>query len=373
MPCPESREDLQRFLGMLTYLGKFIPNLSHVASLLRALLEKNVEWQWQTEQQKSFTLLKELITKAPVLKYFNPKRPIKLSVDTSSKGLRAVLLQDNHPIAYASKALTTCQQNYAQIEKEMLAIVFGCNKFHDYVYGMSVIEVETDHKPLEAILRKPLYQAPARLQKMIMSIQKYPINLVYHPGKQLVIADTLSRAYTTEPTDSCTSFDFEVNVLTTIPISDDKLHLLQTETRSDPVLQHLMMQLCTDGWSDDRSKVLAQCLPFWTFRDQISSNDGVLFKGEKIIIPKAMQTAMLKLIHSSHLGIENAKDKLEISYTGQECHHKLKTSSHLALFAPHTKDATRKNLYFRTVYQTAHGQKSVLIFSSYKRSNFLFW
>ena len=313
-----------------------------------------------------------MITKAPVLKYFNPKRPIKLSVDASSKGLGAVLLQDNHPIAYASKAFTTCQQNYAQIEKELLAIVFGCNKFHDYVYGMPIIEVETDHKPLEAILKKPFYQAPARLQKMIMSIQKYPINLVYRPGKQLVIADTLSRAYTTEPTNSCTSFEFEVNVLTTIPISDDKLHLLQTETWSDPVLQHLM-QLCTDGWPDDRSKVPTQCLPFWTFRDQISFNDGVLFKGEKIIIPKAMQPAMLKLIHSSHLGIENAKDELEMSCTGQECHHKLKTSSHLALFVPHTKDATLKNLYFRTVYQTAHGQKSVLIFSSYKRNNFLFW
>ena len=63
MPCPETREELQRFLGMLTYLGKFIPNLSHVASPLRALLEKDVEWQWNAEKQKSFTLLKELITK----------------------------------------------------------------------------------------------------------------------------------------------------------------------------------------------------------------------------------------------------------------------------------------------------------------------
>ena len=123
--------------------------------------------------EESFISLKELITKAPVLKYFNPKRPVKLSVDASSKGLGAVLLQDNHPIAYASKALTSCQQNYAQIEKELLAIVFGCNKFHDYIYGMSTIKVETDHKPLESIFKKPLYQAPARLQKMIMTIQKY--------------------------------------------------------------------------------------------------------------------------------------------------------------------------------------------------------
>ena len=146
---------------------------------------------------------------------------------------------------------------------------------------------------------------------MIMSTQKYPIDLVYHPGKQLVIADSLSRAYMPESTNSCTSFEFEVNILTTVPISDDKLCQLQSETDSDSVLQHLM-QLCIDGWPNDRSKVPAQCLPFWTFRDQISFNDGVfndgvLFKGEKIIIPKAMQPEILKLIHSSHLGIAKCK------------------------------------------------------------------
>ena len=131
----------------------------------------------------------KLLLTTPVLKYFNPKIPVKLFVDASSKGLKAVLLQDNHPIAYSSKALTTCQRNYAQIKKELLAIVFGCNKFHDFIYGMSTIKVETDHKPLEFIFKKPFYQAAARLQKMIMSIQKYPIDLVYRPGKQLVIAD----------------------------------------------------------------------------------------------------------------------------------------------------------------------------------------
>ena len=299
MPRPETREDLQRFLSVLTYLGKFIPDLSHIASPLQALLEKDIEWQWNAEQQRSFISLKELITKAPVLKYFNPKRPVKLSVDASLKGLGAVLLQDNHPIAYASKALTTCQQNYAQIEKEMLAIVYGCNKFHHYIYGMSTIEVETDHKPLESILRKSLYQAPTRLQKMIM----YPINLVYRPGKQLVIADTLSRSYIKDSTDSFTSFEFEVNTLTTVPILVDKLHLLQTQTHFDPALQCLM-KLCTDGWPNNRSKVPAQCLPFWIFRDQISFTDGILFK---IIIPIAMQPEKLKFIHSSHLDIEKCK------------------------------------------------------------------
>jgi len=77
----------------------------------------------------------------------------------------------------------------------MLAVAFGCTRFHEYIFGMPTIEVETDHKLLEAILKKPLHQAPARLQKMILSIQKYSINLVYRPGKQLVVADALSRAY----------------------------------------------------------------------------------------------------------------------------------------------------------------------------------
>ena len=111
---------------------------------------------------------------------------------------------------------------------------------------MSTIKVETDHKPLEFIFKRPLYQVPARLQKTIMSIQKYPIDLVYRPGKQLVIADMLSRAYIPESTDHSIPLEFEVNALSTVPISDSKLYLLQTETQSDSVLQKLM-QLCIDG------------------------------------------------------------------------------------------------------------------------------
>ena len=195
---------------MLTYLSKFIPNLSHSAAPLRTLLGEDIEWHWENEQEKSFKVLKKLATEAPVLKYFDPKKPTKLSVDASSTGLGAVLLQEGHPIAYASKALTDTQKNYAQIEKEMLAIVFGCTHFHEYIYGMTTVEVETDHKPLEANLKKSLHQAPARLQKMIMTIQKYVINLVYRPGKQLVIADALSRAYLPVQYDNLPSEEFEI-------------------------------------------------------------------------------------------------------------------------------------------------------------------
>jgi len=98
-------------------------------------------------------MLKQLAIETPVLKYFDPKKPTKLSVDASSKGLRAELLQEGHSITYALRALTQTQQNHAQIEKEMLAILFGCTRFHQYIYELPNIEVETDHKPLEAILK----------------------------------------------------------------------------------------------------------------------------------------------------------------------------------------------------------------------------
>ena len=126
----------------------------------------------------------------------------------------AVLIQDDHPIAYASRSLTSTQHNYAQIEKEMLAVVFGCTKFHDYIYGVPNIIVESDHKPLEVILKKPLCQAPLKLQKMILTTQRYLINIVYRPGKELVLADTLSRAFLQDDDESLEE-KFEVNVLST--------------------------------------------------------------------------------------------------------------------------------------------------------------
>ena len=117
MTPPTSREALQYFLGMLTYLVKFIPNLSQTAAPLRSLLEKDAEWQWHQEHLQSFSTLKHLASSAPVLAFFNPRQPVKLSVDASSKGLGAILLQNDHPVAYASRAFTDSQQRYAQIKK----------------------------------------------------------------------------------------------------------------------------------------------------------------------------------------------------------------------------------------------------------------
>ena len=141
----------------------------------------------------AFQQVKSILTKepGPVLAYFDHTKDVKLQVDASKYGLGAVLLQQEKPVAYASRALNETEVNYAQIEKELSAVLFGCKRFHQYLYGRQVT-VESDHKPLESIMRKPLAAAPPRLQRMILQLQRYDINIVHKPGRQIPVADTLA-------------------------------------------------------------------------------------------------------------------------------------------------------------------------------------
>ena len=188
---PENAKELKTFLGFIQYLGKFMPNMATASAPLRELLEKNVAWHWDHLQEDSFQKLKQMASSTPVLGYYDPSRPLCLSVDASSKGLGAVPLRDEKPLAYASRALTPTQQRYAQIEKKTLAIVYRVQKFHQYIYGRRT-DVETDHKPLQYILNKPLHEAPLRLQKMMLILQPYDLKVKYVSGSELYVADALS-------------------------------------------------------------------------------------------------------------------------------------------------------------------------------------
>ena len=110
MPNPANREDLRRFLGVVTYLAKFIPNMSQKSAALHQLLQKDVERSWAQVEDDAFTSLKTSISSAPVVKFFEPKEPLTLSLDRSLKGVSAVFLQNDRPVADASKALTASQE-----------------------------------------------------------------------------------------------------------------------------------------------------------------------------------------------------------------------------------------------------------------------
>ena len=199
MSPPLDKEGVHRFLGFVTYLSKFIPNLSEVDAPLRQLLKRDVEFAWQPAQQQAFDKLKELCKHPPVLKYFDPAKPVVISRDASSSGLGAVLLQEDQPIAFSSRSLTDAETSYAQIEKETLSIVHACTKFHNYIFGTHVT-VYNDHKPLKDIFKKSLLSTPMRIQRMRLRLQWYDLTVKYRRGKDMELPDTLSRAQLSENT-----------------------------------------------------------------------------------------------------------------------------------------------------------------------------
>ena len=115
-----------------------------------------------------------------------------VQTDASQRGLGTCLLQEGKAIAYASRSLTDTETRYANIERELPAMVFACQRFNTYVLGRP-FTVESDHKPLEMIHQKSLASAPPRLQRMLLQQQQYDVTIRYRPGKEMLLADALSR------------------------------------------------------------------------------------------------------------------------------------------------------------------------------------
>lgn len=300
MPAPTDVHGVQRLVGFINYLSRFLPSLSDTLEPIRQLVKQDIEWHWNDTQEKALTKVKQLITNAPVLAYYNPEGDLTIQCDASGKGLGAALLQDGRPIAYHSRALTDTETRYASIEKEMLAVVDAMERFHQYTFGRFT-QVISDHKPLEMIIKKPLSKAPKRLQGMLLRLQKYDFDIRYSPGKTMVIADTLSRAYSPyahspEPYE-------EVNMVTFLPIRDERLEELRTETTQDETLQ-MLKKTILKGWTEQRDELPEQLTPYYSYRDELAVQDGLIFKGSRVVVPQKMRKDMMIKIHSSHLGTD---------------------------------------------------------------------
>jgi len=314
MPDPQDKAAVQRLLGTLNFLRSYIPNMSGLTEPLRVLLKDDVLWMWGPEQQECFNVIKRLLTSEPVLQYFNVKKDTHLQVDASQSGLGAVLLQDSQPIAYASRALTEAELNYSQIEKELLAVVFGCERFHSYLYGRPV-HAQTDHKPLVPILKKPLHSVSPRLQRFLLRLQRYNIaTLTYVPGKYLYIADTLSRAYLQRITSDQSDIEDEVvmvHALETDDISRDRLVKAYEVDQTMVALKEAWL----NGWHWSCKSQAPACIqPYWNLKSEIYEHDGFLYVGERLVVPHSHRKELLKMLHMGHLGIQKCRDRARRSF-----------------------------------------------------------
>ena len=185
-PRPTDVSQLRSFLGLLNYYSKFIKDFSSKMHPLYQLLSNRTEWFWSKECEIAFLWAKEVLSSEQVLVHYDPQKPLILSVDASPYGIGAVLshlMEDDteRPVEFASRTLSSAEKNYAQIEKEGLAIIFGIKRFQLYLYGRKFTLV-TDHQPLTRIFGPKSSVPPlaaARLQRWAVLLSGYDFDITF--------------------------------------------------------------------------------------------------------------------------------------------------------------------------------------------------
>ena len=316
MPEPTNTTELRRILGMVNFLGKYIPHLSSVLRPMTELLEKEKAWIWGPPQAKAFADVKELITSAPTLAFYDPGKKTIVSSDASQYGIGAVLLQEYEgtlkPVAYGSRTLTAAEKRYAQVEKECLAGVWACEHFHRYLVGLEHFTLETDHKPLVPLINnKDLSECPVRCQRMLMRIMRFNVQAQYTPGKNMTVADTLSRSPSSEGHANQLEEDVYMyvdGVRETWPASDEYLEKLRVETQKDVNLK-TTLEYTENGWPEYKQDVKLAARDYFAIRGELSCWNGILLKGDRITIPFQMRKEVLEKIHEGHQGIVKCRER----------------------------------------------------------------
>ena len=227
LAAPKDKQELQSLLSTVNLMSTFIPNLTKKTHLMRSLLKRDVHFLWASDMQKELDTIKNEIANAVQLTHYEPNKSAVIENDASLKGLGAVLIQECKPVRFLSKALTPAEANYSNIERELLAVLFACEKLHTYTFGRKTT-VDTDHKPLQNILLKPISLAPARLQRMLLRLSQYDIQVVY-VGSKSVLADTHSRVV--EQGSAREIPGLEISIAQVLKVEPTRLESLQEDTK----------------------------------------------------------------------------------------------------------------------------------------------
>ena len=312
-PRPQDKKELQRFVGMVNYLSRFIPNLSSNFAVLRRLISDKEPWVWDNKEEEEFARIKSLVADTRSLQYYDVTQPLIIECDASSFGLGTAVFQSHGVIGYASRTLTSTERNYAQIEKELLAILFSCIRFDQLIVGNPKTIVRTDHKPLVNVFQKPLLSAPKRLQHMLLSLQRYNLEIQFVKGKENVVADAISRAPLDEgrPEDQFNKRNIyqvfrqleDVNPSKFLKITDERLTEVIQETAKDPSMQQIIRYI-RDGWPVSADKVPDGVKVFFKHRDELSHQDGIVFRNDRVVVPYHLRRKLTEKVHISHNGVE---------------------------------------------------------------------
>ncbi len=255
-PTPQNVTELQRFLGMVNHVGKFVPRLADLNEPLRQLLHKDAIWTWEAAHRVAFLNIKEVLMSSEVLARYDPIKETVVAADASATGIGAVLIQiqedgNRRPVYYASRSLSETEKRYAVIETEALAATWACERFADYITGLQ-ITLETDHKPLTTLFNMTeLSKMPPRIQRFQLRLMRFNPYVVYVPGKQQLTADALSRAPVGKPGKEDQELVQEVesyvsNMLGTLPATPSCLQQIREAQKGDEECL-LIRKYCMQG------------------------------------------------------------------------------------------------------------------------------
>ena len=308
MQFPPDKETMHSFLGLVNFLNRYTPKLAELCSPLRKLILKDSHYSPGDPEHAAFDAIKAEFKKKIILPYFDRNKETILQTDASKKGFGAVILQEEQPIYYASRALTSAEKNYQNLEREAQAAVWGMEKFHYFLYGRKFI-LQTDQKPLVSIFRKHMIDVSPRIQRITIRAWQYDFVPQHIPGRINVIADSLSRVTPLEFQDSNAEKDIlAVNFLQYSSIEERERDEMLQETNKDEELQSLKHYIST-GWPAKRSQIPVSLHPYWNFRDELTVESGILMKNSKVLIPETLKQKYLKQIHQGHQGIEACRSR----------------------------------------------------------------
>ena len=311
MEFPPDKETMRSFLGMINYLNRYSVLSAHLAAPLSSLTHQAADYKPEKTHMENFQRLKMEISKTEALPYFNTSAETTLQTDASKKGLGACLIQNGKVVCYASRSLTKTEQNYQNLEREALGTIWGMEKFHYFLYGKE-FTLETDQKPLVSIYKKHMVDISPRVQRLIVRSFPYqPFTVVYKKGRDIPVADALSRVTPMDPEDNIKLPIIAVNMITKMVLMSTfvqdnfsrKLDHIRKSTLQDDQLTRLSRYINT-GFPCEKKNLPRDLQDYWNYRDTLSIENGLVTCGSRIIVPHEMRAEMMQYIHEDHQGKE---------------------------------------------------------------------
>lgn len=314
-PIPTDITQLRSFLGMVEYYSRFVPRLASEVEPLRRFLRKDTPFVWDNEADRSFNQVKRLLSSARTLRMFDPTLPTIVATDASAYGIGAVLQQRHgdgvFPVAFASRTLTSTERRYSVGEKEALACLWACEKWHIYLWGRH-FTLRTDHQALVSLLSTGgAGRRPLRITRWSHRLLKYNFTVEFQRGAENQVADALSRLPMSQEEEG---MEFDDEIISFVALDEECItkQQLQEETANDALLTTVMGYV-TSKWPPVGA-LSADAAIFYDLKDALSVNDGLLLRGEQFVIPTTMRCALVARAHEGHNGIVKTQARLRELY-----------------------------------------------------------